>query len=488
MLVFHPDSKDREEIFRIFERIPCMSRLLSSVLALSLLCACTTKAQIRGTGPSERLIDLKALAGSRPGDPIREEVVQRSIERYPGFTLGLIELSDDGHVKDEIQKQQVFDMVRQVAGEKGAIVLTFVHGWHHSANVCDSNVACFRNVLQGISEDPDRLNKGPVIGIYLGWRGDSIRIEKLRGASFYNRKRAAHRIGENGGAKVLLDLANLEDEINEELDQKRSPGFVTMVTAGHSFGGALVFSAVDKALVGEWGGRDGVGPLAGSDGIKQPRRELGDLVLLINPAFEADRYRLFDQDLALPGRYAPACPILVTVASQGDSAVGAAFPAGRFLWLLWHPLRWRHFRTELTGAGHYAPQWTHALDYAGSPDTAEEKPGTCSCPFPSPEEIRKIRLAFAESQKAIPSSPAEPCAALRALDANGLKGVLPDGIRLNEIRPGWDKSSPYLVLRANANLIPDHNDIYNKNFVRFLTAYLNLYLQEKPDETPVPPQ
>jgi hypothetical protein len=70
------------------------------------------------------------------------------------------------------------------------------------------------------------------------------------------------------------------------------------------------------------------------------------------------------------------------------------------------------------------------------------------------------------------------------MDANGLAGVLPDGIRLTEIRPNWDKSSPYLVLRASAHLIPGHNEIYNKNFVKFLSAYLNLYLQEKPDDTP----
>jgi hypothetical protein len=463
-----------------------MPRRLLVVPVLALLCACTPKTQIRGTHVSDQLLDLKALAGSQPGDPIRAEVAGRSIERYPGFTLGFIELSDDGHIKDEVQKEQVFDMVRQVAREKGAIILTFVHGWHHGASVCDSNVSCFRNVLQGISEDPGRLNKGPVIGIYLGWRGDSSRVPKLQGGTFYNRKAAAHRIGENAGSRVLLDLAALEDELNADLDQRHSPEFVTMVTAGHSFGGALVFSAVDKALVGEWGGRDGVGPLAGGDGIKAPRRELGDLVLLINPAFEANRYRLFDQDLSLPGRYAPECPVLVTVASQGDSAVSTAFPAGRFLWLLWHPLRWKHFRAELTGAGHFAPQWTHELDYKGPTVAAEKKPGSCGCPFPSPEEIGKIRLALAESRKAAPSTSSEPCAALRALDSNGLKGVLPDGIELTETRPKWDKSSPYLVLRASASLIPGHNEIYSPSFVKFLTAYLNLYLEEKPDETPQP--
>jgi hypothetical protein len=465
-------------------------RISPGVLA-AVLCllggACTPKAQLRGTGPSDRLLDLASLAGSQPGDPIRAEVAGRSIERYPGFTLGFIELSDDGHVKDEVQKEQVFAMVRQVASEKGAIILTFVHGWHHSANVCDSNVSCFRSVLQGVSEDPGRLNKGPIIGIYLGWRGDSSRIPALQGATFYNRKQAAHRIGENAGSRVLLELAALEDELNYDLDQRHSPGFVTMVTAGHSFGGALVFSAVDKALVGEWGGRDGVGPLADGAGIKKQRRELGDLVVLINPAFEAERYRLFDQDLALPGRYEPECPVLVTVASQGDAAVSTAFPVGRFFWLLWHPWRWGHFRAELTGAGHYAPQWTHELNYKGPPDVTEKKPGSCGCPFPSPEEIGKIRLAFTESRNAVPAAPGEPCAELRALDANGLKGTLPAGIELTETRPKWDRSSPYLVLRASANLIPGHNEIYNKNFVKFLTAYLNLYLEEKPDETGPPP-
>jgi hypothetical protein len=86
----------------------------------------------------------------------------------------------------------------------------------------------------------------------------------------------------------------------------------------------------------------------------------------------------------------------------------------------------------------------------------------------------------------VPATTGEPCAALRALDSNGLKGVFPDGIKLAETRPKWDKSSPYLVLRASASLIPGHNEIYDKNFVKFLTGYLNLYLQEKPDETPVP--
>ena len=57
--------------------------------AVGLLGACTPKTQVRGTGTSRTaLLDLKALAASQPGDPIRAEVAGRSIERYRGSPWG----------------------------------------------------------------------------------------------------------------------------------------------------------------------------------------------------------------------------------------------------------------------------------------------------------------------------------------------------------------------------------------------------------------
>jgi len=41
-------------------------------------------------------------------------------------------------------------------------------------------------------------------------------------------------------------------------------------------------------------------------------------------------------------------------------------------------------------------------------------------------------------------------------------------------------------MHANANLIPGHNEIYSPSFVKLLLTYLNFYLEEKPDETPLP--
>lgn len=447
---------------------------------LLVLPACTSTKQIRGRSNEDTLLDLKSLEASPKGGDLRKRVQGLAVERYPGFTLGIIELGDEGLVKDEIQKRNVFDMVRAKAEGQGAIVITFVHGWHHSADVCDANLSCFRNVLQGISEDPDRLNKGPVIGVYLGWRGDSCRVEALKGATFYNRKKAAHRIGENAGSKVLLALSNLVHELDLDLQHKGSRGFMTMVTAGHSFGGALVFSAVERALVSGWGGeRLGVGDLADDRGVKPARSGLGNLVILVNPAFEAQRYHYFDEDLELPKTYAPECPILLTVASKGDDAVGKAFPLGRLLWILWHPWRWGHFAAEVTGAGRYYPQMTHELAYGGPPAKAQNNAESCSCPFPTPEQIDQIRQQL--RAVIIPPEDHAPCAALRAAD---LSSHLPDGITLTDRRRNFDKSSPYLVFHANANLIPGHSDIYNPNFVKFIVAYLRLYLQTPPPARP----
>src|SRR5882757_7320959 len=68
----------------------------------------------------------------------------RSIEKFRApngevFTVGIIELSDDGHIKDIGQRDEVFRELRRVAlkGESGsesypgAVLVTFVHGWHH---------------------------------------------------------------------------------------------------------------------------------------------------------------------------------------------------------------------------------------------------------------------------------------------------------------------------------------------------------------------
>src|SRR3954452_15086162 len=147
---------------------------LSIVLVLS-ACKLTTPPPLRGTRVLVSPITVDALetrgdVRDANGNEVCSDLLlrQTSIEPFVDrngkeFNLGVIEISDNGHVADDVQKEMVLARLRKVAlgGKRasedahdspGAIIITFVHGWHHRSKVCDNNLACFRRVLQALSE------------------------------------------------------------------------------------------------------------------------------------------------------------------------------------------------------------------------------------------------------------------------------------------------------------------------------------------------
>ena len=484
------------------------ARFIAVVAALFVWsCTHTTPPPLRGVENPAKPIVLADLENRKPIPGVTDcpDVLLRgrSIERFVDgsgtkeFDVGVIELSDDGHVSDFEQEEKVFKRLHDfaVAGN-GAVVVTFVHGWHHGGKVCDNNMACFRRVLKALSEADPR----PVFGVYIGWRGESLH-GKASVLTFYDRKRTAHHVGHEGGRQVLQRLDAIYRELNATIHNPRTSHPVTMVTAGHSFGGALVYSAVEGALVGEVrklhgkGSDEAVGKRAvtcGNETIRPIRPGIGDLVVLVNPAFEARRYDQFAADLTTPGVYAPnQLPVLLTVASEADSAVGVAFPAGRSLYCV--GLFWRcHGLSDIIGAGHYDPQTTHDLiveDDSGKEihpgalvaqepppadaDTAkrcglrveeEHDYATCACEYPLPENL-------AEALNPPPGSP-------KMTLAGGAVRTKPgELIALKSRMPGWDPHAPFIVARATGDIISAHSDIYTPRFVTFLTAYIAEFLK-----------
>ena len=382
-----------------------------------------------------------------------------------------------------------------VTKSPGAVIVTFVHGWHHGGKVCDNNMACFRRVLQALSQADPR----PVFGVYIGWRGESLH-GNASVLTFYDRKRTAHRVGHEGGREVLLKLDAAYRTLNAVIHNgSRHP--VTMVTAGHSFGGALVYSAVEGALVGELRNLQGSGSIhavgkravaCGDHSVRPIRPGIGDLVVLVNPAFEARRYDQFAADLTTPGNYAAnQLPVLLTVASEADSAVKMAFPAGRIVYFSVFPWRYRGL-SDIIGAGHYDPQTTHDLvveDDAGKeihpgPLVAKEPPqadqdtkdrcglnveaghdyATCACEYPAPDNL-------ADALKPPPGAP-------RLTLAGGAVKTKPgEMIALKSRMANWDQHAPFIVARAAPDIISQHSDIYTPRFVTFLSAYISEFLQ-----------
>lgn len=489
-------------------------RTVGALLSLLLITACTSHTQYRRTAPPIPPITVAQLENrlnvpdDKGADACSERLFRgRSIEKFKApngevFTIGVIELSDDGHIKDIGQRDAVFRELQRVARggdavspqSPGAVVVTFVHGWHHRAKVCDENLSCFRVSMQGlVLRKTDRKNPGPVFGIYIGWRGESAR--RATAFTFYNRKATAHHVGSLGGRELLLELNDLQNDLDREV-REASGGqrFVNMVTVGHSFGGALVYSAMESLKVGEYGektttDKHGVGYPA-NDGVKPVRAGIGDLVILVNPAFEARRYRYFAEDLTQPGSYAEdQRPVLLTVASTADGAVGTAFPAGRWLWLAWHPAAWSRAREEVTGLGHYAPYTTHRLVFTGPPaDLPAPSPLTdqaaiqrcglqneiaeglardkCNCSYPVLGETSASALAAA-ADVGTSQAPAQLAAGYGSVRVLGNQEVT-----LQPLAANWEHA-PFIVASAPGNLISGHNDIYNPNFVMFLIGYIN---------------
>ena len=454
-----------------------MRTRLAAVAVSILIAGCasyTSVYQIRGT--EEPLATALAVSELETSRLAQLDLEARSVEHFSTFDLGIMEITDDGLI-NPAQKKQVFDMVAPRLEADEVLLIVFAHGWHHGPHVCDRDLACFRRVLDRLATSKEMSDrKVAVTGVYMGWRGESIRTNYLNSLSFWDRKNTAQHIGHTGAKEVLLELDAL-------YNRARKPGRnMTMVTVGHSFGGALVFSAMKGLATG-----DAAGIIEGSDlrqtyrvvraegsrveadqqHVKALRARLGDLVVLVNPAIEADQYKPFHADLPSsdPGKYRPPpdkdlpydprqLPVLLAVASEADQAVGKAFPAGRWLAALKDP-KIAKDPSRRIGIGHYAPHITHRLTYPEMP--FEETPTQCGCPkkFDAPASLkisdRRLNLHTTTEQSF-------------------------GELKFTPLHPEtWDVHSPYLVVSTNAGVMREHSDIYNPIFVEFLTKFIRAY-------------
>jgi len=296
------------------------------------------------------------------------------------YRLGFVEYDDQGQLRLVQQQQKLVNYYNQLAAEGDVILLTFVHGWHHSAAPGDLNVRKFRQILSEVSANEtvhskkEKRDKRKVLGVYVGWRGDSIDVDYLNVVTFWDRKSTAHDIGILGITSLLLDL---EEIVNVQAGLKGAANSSRMVVIGHSFGGAVLFDSVKKVLADRF-----VNSTRGKvdTGIAEG---FADLVVLINPAFEALRYAsLFDLSQRECRSYFPGqLPKLAVMTSETDYATKLAFPFGRFFSTLFesHKTIKRHYcqatgnagkvmfdfdegEADRTTIGHYDNYLTHRLE------------------------------------------------------------------------------------------------------------------------------
>ena len=481
----------------------------------SFACTSTLNEQIR-TGRNAKLT-VDTSIDSLSDSSKRADAAVASIEHHPNFLLGVIEFSDEGLAWSEEQRTKVLEEVKAAANgvddkgqhlqgaehQDGAILVTFVHGWQHNASLCDDNVACFRRVLDYLGREEVRYSEAvhreprKVIGLYLGWRGLLYCGSPATFTSIWNRKSIDEHLGNFQARTVINQVLRIYTDLRQHHPKSR------LIMAGHSLGAGVLYSAVAPLIRQRLHdaidvATEGVKPKAhdatritlpiirdlgdDSDGL---RLAIPDLVVLANPAFEAELYKATPRDLSYMAKYnlhfdPKQQPILVTVSSPRDWVTGVIFPVGQFIYVAFHPTLWLHgpfylARTMITSAKYP----TFITDEAITSPTASAPPhkskpgsscfdkdavilatdfgGDCGCGEILPGSVTTLRAAAA-----IQPPPGPPPGPGRKIPVVSLK----------HLRADVDASNPFLVVRADGKMINSHDDIYNATFLSFLEDLL----------------
>ncbi len=423
------------------------------------------------------------LAGCEGPGPFRA-TPQLMVPPKPGnYRIGFIEFDDQGWFwmadRNRAQVLAVQKMITDAAGmdsghaKTGIILIAFVHGWENNADPAQAgnNAASFQSTLADVAANEARLNgprARPVVGVYIAWPGLSLKVPYLQFGTFYSRKNAGDRVGSYGGVtEVLSRLEALSDLINHRLDKSALPSFYAVV--GHSFGGQVVFDSllgimtdrvarlraqtfVDTHRLGEAAAgvrSEQLVPQA-LPGGRRRIQPFGDLVVLINPAFEAERYYNL-VSLSKEIDYGDSQrPILVIFGSKTDRPNQLAFPLGRLFSTLFQRYRTEEQVKQPTG------------DF-------QRETGRHTIPWVS-EFVTHDLKTLAEYGKDHP----QPPPVFRGWNSQSRVGPVYFGPAADAVmeRTGQERWTPFYVVTVEPSLMDGHNDIWRPQFMSFLSAFI----------------
>ena len=201
-------------------------------------------------------------------------------------------------------KNQLDAVVANLNPKVPNYVMVFVHGWRNDASIGNENVADFRQYaahaarfIEDRAASPNDAAKPVVTAIFVGWRGartDETWLRRKLGTfgdwmggffavgTLFDRKPVSEAIAPS----VLAGLRAIENRLKiahefESADAVPPENPNKMIVFGHSLGGDLLITALNRELV-----KKVVQHTPGT--LMQP--VLGDLVVLINPAAEAGKW------------------------------------------------------------------------------------------------------------------------------------------------------------------------------------------------------
>lgn len=375
----------------------------------------------------------------------------------------VIQIDDYGQFWDRSEPDRALERISELSKTSNVIVVLFVHGWHHDAGPDDENLRDFslsvadtrRRLID--SSNPEsavyRLSRRnltgseslSVVSIYVGWRGRSLPWI-LDYATFWGRKAAAERVGEGDLREFLGRLNSFYRERRELRATGATRNFFGLTSFGHSFGGQVLFRSVAYEIENELLTR-----AANINLSRSPSKQVtdllgfGDLVVLVNPAFEALQFeRIWRLSAAL--EFGPQQnPIMLVVSSAGDVPRQVFFPIGRNLDALFLRPDFRPGQRALwtQALGEYEQFRTHSIDLTSS-----------SSPLIPSFDPRLYTD--------------DPCA-IANLDLTNLPSIA--GVRLTPTEQ-HRINNPFLIAHASTSVVLDHSKVFEETLRKFLNDYI----------------
>ncbi|MFZ1429670.1 MAG: hypothetical protein WAS21_23240 [Geminicoccaceae bacterium] len=248
------------------------------------------------------------------------------------YSLSVVEFDDQGVLLSENAMWVACNQLKEVSasGRELSIVI-YVHGWHHNADDDDADFASFNELLAALAAlEATKPTNRYVTGIYAAWPGLSITVPGVKYAGFWTRKETAERVAQGS---ILELFAQVRQIWKSQRDDNGDP---RLVIIGHSFGGLIVYQAlrnyfIEGATTGPTHSitraQKQVDPI-----LNQKIEGYGNLVILVNPAFEGVRYEVINRIVNERDQFhQKQKPVLAIFAARNDYPVRYFFPIGRWL-------------------------------------------------------------------------------------------------------------------------------------------------------------
>ncbi len=389
-----------------------------------------------------------------PKDPTWRDDPMRKSRPTPGNPVFLLSLTSQGEWADRCQ---LSDLLQELQGSpESLVVVLYVHGWKHGPESEDRER--FSEFVETISIREEafaskRSGRGPkarrVVGIYVGWPGQTVALPLLEELTYWGRQKAADRISQSGiVAKIVAAVRSVRQTGFTSSGPLPHSGDLYLFV-GHSFGARILLTATAQMQIQELesnhpGTMEALTSM--STQLRRGRapspygciRGVATLMVLLNPAVEAFTYSPFQNvrrgdHVFNVGQQ----PVMLTIASENDWATRLAFPIGQTIGLNWH-------EKERATIGNFEAYATHRL-------TVKKICGGKSARwfdrFQSPLGVCMERL----------DAP--------AVDIEGVRNPNTDA------RFPVHAGNPFLVARASKEVIDGHNGLWRSRFTGWLADF-----------------